>query len=449
MRFICGCDSLFLALLLLGGCDIRRGMCEISSGLSWQLFKPGHSRLTWHDEVVAEGDIGLEILPFGVLGRIRGVDCSMFYVDLLDGIVSSSASMSSSLPAHGGHAVSEYCAETVMGPYGAMCRTEFLEAVESLRRRLANRRSGEVDEWDAKALWRRVFAFDYLGMEGTVYAPLRRMDANPAELETLLADYFERMEFQWMLEALEAEFQKGGALAFRSSLGRIADFLGSLGMAPSAGRRRLLCGLIRSLEYAFVRMAFGKASGLTLSSNDVVDALPDSLFLENETIAGISYHRVSGVRSDLASVDMDTAVDMGRTLVFRDMLVVGIEIERWRKENGRLPNAIAALDISSERRVRQFVYSTDGGTWRLFHATAVKSEDPAPPGAYLPFIERVGCLPKTAFLWLSTDFADRRRALYERGVLNEEYPEWGCRMADGRVEPISCPIELVGDGRDD
>lgn len=142
---------MFLAtLFVVLGCEMKRGECEIVPGLTWQLLDIGESRIVHHGRVAVSGNIMIEICPPYLVGYVSGQDGSSFYIDLLkDSFVRFTSELElpkamradfSSRKCVGRDTL--YCAEAVMGPYGAMARDEFARNLRKLRDCLGNPKLG-------------------------------------------------------------------------------------------------------------------------------------------------------------------------------------------------------------------------------------------------------------------------------------------------------------------
>lgn len=134
------------ALFVVLGCEMKRGEREIVPGLTWQLLDIGESRIVHHGRVVASGNIMIEICPPYLVGYVSGQDGSSFYIDLLKdrfARFTSELELPKALRADFSSRKCEgrdtlYCAEAVMGPYGAMARDEFAGKLRKLRDCLGN-----------------------------------------------------------------------------------------------------------------------------------------------------------------------------------------------------------------------------------------------------------------------------------------------------------------------
>ena len=253
--------------------------------------------------------------------------------------------------------------------------------------------------------------FDYLGVYRANSNSNQTIKLHPIVLKAICNEYAFRLDFQIMLETFEKSFMDGDKKTFNNVREQIASFLNARKISSSQ-QYRFFVKCVCSVEYSIVRMLFSRGCTelhLQIIMETLDRTIPVLLF------EGVTYS--------------DTLI---HAKIFREMIVLAIAIEKWRLSHGKLPNGVAELSLAHKTQ-SQIDYSIEGDTWQLFSPVVAKSGNPAPFNVYIPLIEYVKSQPKSVYLWLTPDFNRKRRILYEKGMLNEEWPGWTCKMENGKI----------------
>ncbi len=272
----------------------------------------------------------------------------------------------------------------------------------------------EADDARCRALLQRTFDFDYLGVGNSGGNAEQTLDMHPLVVRSLAGECAVREHFQRLLEEWERAFLRGDLDGCRDEVAEMARIVDS-SVGGCQSDRRVALRLIRQYEYSIVRMLFhetcrpeGRLRFLKWALEAVVpDKLPEHVR------DGKMFRRVA---------------------IFREMMILGIEIERMRETGGALPRTLQAVPGSAKGIGIE--YSTDGNTWQLFSPVTVRHGDFAPLDAYVPLIEYDPQVPRSACLWLSPDFARKRRDLYHGKVINEGSRGWECAMKGGKLDMV-------------
>ena len=249
----------------------------------------------------------------------------------------------------------------------------------------------------------------------------------PAYWVSERAVFVEIKDFQALLERLEESFRRGDEKMFHEYADRIRDTLrGQKEKCLSPTLRYRISVYFRNIEkteYSLARMIEAPAGGIRLTVGDVKNMLGDYLFTNDFKAC------------TWMVVGDETGLRYRR---FRDMLATGLLIRRWQAEKGSLPASlrdIAASPGAENIDLSQFVYSREGDVWQLFSCFVRNGRNLAPFNAYIPVISRGRPTdwPNPDGLWLSSDFSDKRRRLYETGSLNDGDPKWHYRLENGLI----------------
>ncbi len=272
----------------------------------------------------------------------------------------------------------------------------------------------EADDARCRALLQRAFDFDYLGVGHSGGNAGQALDVHHLVVRSLEGSCAVRECFQRLLEEWERAFLRGDLDGCRDKVAEMTRIIDSI-VGGGQSDRRVALRLIRQYEYSIVRMLFhetcrpeGRLRFLKWALEAVVPGrLPEHGW------GGKAFRRVG---------------------IFREMVILGMEIERMRDADGALPRTLQ--DISGSAKVTGIEYSTDGDTWQLFSPVTVRHGDFAPLDAYVPLIEYDPQVPRSACLWLSPDFARKRRDLYQGKVINEGRKGWECAMKGGKLDMV-------------
>ena len=177
---------------------------------------------------------------------------------------------------------------------------------------------------------------------------------------------------------------------------------------------------IEKLEYSLVRVM--EADGENpLMIEEVMKLLPDALF------------EIDFKLCKWAAYEPDY---FDRVKTFRNMITLGITLNKWRREHGEYPNSLDFLDRTDYRlRISHIEYDHRPGIWQLFCPSKWWMKNLAPFNVYIPVITRNNETdwPLGKCVWLSSDFSKKRRRLFVNGVINADNETWRCRLVDGRI----------------
>lgn len=177
---------------------------------------------------------------------------------------------------------------------------------------------------------------------------------------------------------------------------------------------------IERVEYSLVRILEKDAMALTVK--DVLNVLPDNLFIE-----------------ELQETEMGEVWDyFYMTKKFRDLIMIGVSLNRWKYKNADYPKEIASLIELSNVDLQNIIYEKKDGMWQLYYHPKKWMENMAPFNVYVPVITKSleSDWPLSKCLWLSSDFSLKRSLLLRNGELNADNKIWGCRLIDGRIRKL-------------
>ena len=178
---------------------------------------------------------------------------------------------------------------------------------------------------------------------------------------------------------------------------------------------------IEKLEYSLVRVMEAEGEK-PLTTEEVMKLLPDALFEIDFKLCKWAVYE-----SDY----------FDRVKTFRDMITLGIALNKWRREHGGYPNSLDLLYKTDDRlRVSHIEYDHQHGIWQLFCPSKWWMKNVAPFNVYIPVITRNSETdwPLVKCLWLSSDFSKKRRQLFVDGVINDDNETWRCRLVNGRIQ---------------
>lgn len=272
----------------------------------------------------------------------------------------------------------------------------------------------EADGARCRSMLQRAFDFDYLGVGHSGGNAEQTLDVHPLAVRSLegVCTVWER--FQRLLEEWERAFLRGDLDGCRDEVAEMARIVDS-SVGGGQSDRRVALRLIRQYEYSIVRMLFNETCRLEGRLRFLKWAF--------ETV----------VPDRLPEHGRDGKI-FRRVAIFREMVTLGMEIERIREADGVLPRTLQ--DVSGSAKESGIEYSTDGDTWQLFSPVTVRHGDFAPLNVYVPLIEYDPQIPRSACLWLSPDFARKRRDLYHGKIINEGSRGWECVMKGGKLDMV-------------
>ena len=182
----------------------------------------------------------------------------------------------------------------------------------------------EADDARCRALLQRTFDFDYLGVGHSGGNAGQALDVHHLVVRSLEGSCAVRECFQRLLEEWERAFLRGDLDGCRDKVAEMTRIIDSI-VGGGQSDRRVALRLIRQYEYSIVRMLFhetcrpeGRLRFLKWALEAVVPGrLPEHGW------GGKAFRRVG---------------------IFREMVILGMEIERMRDADGALPRTLQ--DIS-------------------------------------------------------------------------------------------------------
>lgn len=276
---------------------------------------------------------------------------------------------------------------------------------------------------ELRDLRRAELCYEYCGLDVEVYAG--PIPASEKRLEYLVAEkldyYSESMELLADCKAVESSVKTRDLNRFRQSLEKLA-----LGLARLLSNKNSKLGVqyelqkwIAQTEYMLSRVLDADC-GPYVSPAEIKRVLPDCLFESN----------------------METQWNyMFRLKAFRDLLIVKAAINSYQKENAILPET---LDVLSDyfKGVLSFspsdiVYERKGNIWQLIICEDKTTLKRRTFNVYVPVIggSTAHVSSERSSVILSSDFNQKRRALFSGATLNEN-TLLVCRFENGR---IICP----------
>lgn len=270
---------------------------------------------------------------------------------------------------------------------------------------------GSSNGENCQALLQRTFDFDYLGIEFTCSNICQKLNFPPLILKVMESEYVLRKDFQKLLEEFECKFLYGDLNGCRDQVMEMDRFLKEC-IKGKKQNWRIVLHFLRQYEYSVVRMMFHNAC----SSGDAFRFLEVALDI---------------VVSDGVLRCLENDKGCLRVKIFKEMIIIGIWVERRRKISGELPKTLS--EVSNKAAESKMEYSVQDGKWQLFNPVAMNSHSFSPFNVYVPLIEYNSMVPRSACLWLSSDFAKKRKELYQGKVINTGNNGWECFMKHGKL----------------
>lgn len=206
------------------------------------------------------------------------------------------------------------------------------------------------------------------------------------------------------LVGLEESSAKGDVLGFEENCRQIARACEDVRTRLVKGDS-LLAVIVTRIEYSLLRLVQGSSPLRDLiTSERVLNLLPDRLFVGRQEPTGRK---------------------AARAYTYRNLLIIGIEIECFRKRHGRLPRSLAELDALPKTVVKDawgnpVDYTTEGDVWQLYCPGPKKEPNLFPFDTYNPSIQLVGPL-KTEGVWLSSRFSAKRvEGFLQKGLYRDD-----------------------------
>jgi hypothetical protein len=271
--------------------------------------------------------------------------------------------------------------------------------------------SGRNDGENCRALLQRSFDFDYLGTEFVGSNICQKLDFQPLIIKVLEREYSLRKDFQELLEEFEIKFLRGDLNGCMSPIMEMDRFLNEC-LKHKKSNWRIVLHFIHQYEYSVVRMMFHDACSSEESFRLIKVAL--DIVVSDELLKSYENNK-----------------QFSRVKIFKEMILIGIDIERRKKINGELPKVLS--EISHKAKVSKMEYLVVDGKWQLFNPVLVNSHSFSPFNVYVPLIGYDSRVPHSVCLWLSSDFAKKRKELYQGNVINRGIKGWECFMKQGKL----------------
>lgn len=220
-------------------------------------------------------------------------------------------------------------------------------------------------------------------------------------------------EFHYLTVLMEANAKAGSPKKFKEYADVLSERLTQYDQHISVFGDGVLRKNRLRFEYAISRIINNRAKSCVVISADIVRQMLPKVSGE------IAIHAPTWLR---------------KQETFRNMLVIGAQIECYRRERNRLPDAIEELDgINMDEKVdawgEKILYTTNGKEWRLFSAGGDACSEIPVGSAVLPEIDMIKG-GEYHEVWFSSDYSEMRRSLFEGNTLNAGCPRYEC-VLDG------------------
>lgn len=121
---------------------------------------------------------------------------------------------------------------------------------------------------------------------------------------------------------------------------------------------------------------------------------------------------------------------------FRNMLLIGAELELYRKKNNKLPQILSVLKSIDEDELvdawnRRIDYKYDKMKWKLYSSGKSSSFDDGNVELFIPAVEKVSGM-YTDEIWFASEYSNRRKQLYE-GVHINTNTIYSCYLKGGII----------------
>ena len=119
---------------------------------------------------------------------------------------------------------------------------------------------------------------------------------------------------------------------------------------------------------------------------------------------------------------------------FRNMLIIGAELECHLRRHGLLPRSLDELkNVRADEQLdadgHPIDYRTHARDWMLQSGGAEQGRDASPWDVYVPCIGRTGGTP-TKEVCFASSYSKKRKELFENGVVNDDVPRYRCYMRE-------------------
>lgn len=283
---------------------------------------------------------------------------------------------------------------------------------------IATTKAGEILTLDeAKSFYNERLRFDYCGVGGEAH--LERGENLGCLLQVLIktkADLIcKEKKFYELLKSFEVaairdDFQDDGVSH------KIGSSLKSLKKQTST-----VSGwdaMVSSVEYSILRII---SSGSNTLNPSLIDSLlPESLFEEH-------IKRIGSPNRDAVHK------------AFKNMIIVAMALDDWKRNSGSFPSDLSALKLEDKWRIgidgAEIVYEMNNGVWQLFSPGGRGGKNIGKFNEYVPVMYAPGIRfwPQSSCLWLSSDYSEKRRRLYEHGKLYDFSSPCACKLENGGI----------------
>lgn len=174
---------------------------------------------------------------------------------------------------------------------------------------------------------------------------------------------------------------------------------------------------VSCVEYSLLRVLDSGAT--TIAISDIERVLPDGLFKELQCVR-----------------------NPGRGAVhkaFKNMIVISWALGKWKREHESLPEDLNVLGLEKKWLCgvggASIEYETKDGIWQLFSPGARGGKNKAQFNVYVPVMHAPGIRfwPQASCLWLSSDYSEKRKRLYETGILYDPESSCACKLERGGI----------------
>lgn len=274
-----------------------------------------------------------------------------------------------------------------------------------------------TEDEEARKFYTECMRFDYCGNKGVILSErgFPKMGIFEVVLKTPEIIRIDKMFYEKLM-AVEEKMVAGSQIT--NELWQIGGMLLNLGQVVGEVD---FWQYVSSVEYSIIRVMSCRDTALTI--NEIDHLLPNQLF--DKHCVGVHAERSEKHRA------------------FKNMIIVSSAIRDWHRNHRTIPKELGemCLDAKYFRGVggAKLEYQTRGDVWQLFSPGAPGGRNKAPFNEYVPVMDAPGIRfwPFSSCLWLSSDYADKRRELYEKGRLySSGKSKCACKLERGQILPL-------------
>jgi len=224
-------------------------------------------------------------------------------------------------------------------------------------------------------------------------------------------------DWLWGLYEVERAFFKGAASDFRLATDGIMRRKEILARLLGRGGRSYSQNMI-FLEYSLVRMMQDKDGNICRQNTVDMELVQKLLAAED-----FDLHAQTGFYSQFA-------------YSFRNMLLLALGIEAYKKTNGMLPPRLEDMSLSGEYQSdafgRTISYTVKDGNWMLYSSGSKQIANWMPFDIYEPNVLSISHngYASARGLWFSATFDQKRKKWFEEGDLYKGTP-YECKLPRG------------------